>query len=244
MITNIQTGLELAGGYMTAEFFTVMAVIAVLSVVQSVFGMGVLIFGTPTLLLLGYHFTEAICLLVPASFVISLLQLTTSRQDRVAVSRNLYLICLPGIGIGLWIIQGSVMGSWVNILIGAVMLVSAVLRLWPRSDAWLSGVVKKHSMLYHAVMGLVHGLTNLGGALLAILATGQHSEKGAIRYTVAHYYLAFGSVQISRSTPTRSVLQLAPSEKRNPPSPPSFLSSIRQRQSRGTRALLRVNGGW
>ena len=39
-------------------------------------------------------------------------------------------------------------------------------------------------------------MTNLGGALLAILATGQHSEKGAIRYTVAHYYLAFGAVQI------------------------------------------------
>ena len=51
-------------------------------------------------------------------------------------------------------------------------------------------------MLYHAVMGLAHGLTNLGGALLAILATGQHSEKGAIRYTVAHYYLAFGAVQM------------------------------------------------
>ena len=181
---------------MTAEFLTVMAVIAVLSVVQSVFGMGVLIFGTPTLLLLGYDFTEAICMLVPASFVISLLQLTTSRQDRVVVSRHLYLICLPGIGVGLWIIQGSAMGSWVNILIGTVMLVSAVFRLWPRSHAWLSGVVKKHSMLYHAVMGLVHGLTNLGGALLAILATGQHSEKGAIRYTVAHYYLAFGAVQI------------------------------------------------
>ena len=181
---------------MTAEFLTVMAVIAVLSVVQSVFGMGVLIFGTPTLLLLGYDFTEAICLLVPASFVISLLQVATSRQDRVAVSRHLYLICLPGIGVGLWIIQGSVMGSWVNILIGAVMLVSAVLRLWPRSNSWLSGVVKKYSMLYHAVMGLVHGLTNLGGALLAILATGQHSEKGAIRYTVAHYYLAFGAVQM------------------------------------------------
>ena len=118
---------------MTAEFLTVMAIIAVLSVVQSVFGMGVLIFGTPTLLLLGYDFTEAICLLVPASFVISLLQVTISRQDWEAVSRHLYLICLPGIGVGLWIIQGSAMGSWVNILIGTVMLVSAVLRLWPRS---------------------------------------------------------------------------------------------------------------
>ena len=51
-------------------------------------------------------------------------------------------------------------------------------------------------MIYHVVMGLTHGLTNLGGALLAILATGLHSEKGAVRYTAAHYYLAFGAVHI------------------------------------------------
>jgi len=181
---------------MTAEFITIMAVVAVFSVVQSIFGMGVLIFGTPTLLLLGYDFVDAISFLVPASFVISALQIVTSGKDRVAVSRYLYLLCLPGIGVGLWIIQGDALGSWVNILIGAVLLLSAGLRLWPRSHAWMAGALKKHTMIFHGVMGLVHGLTNLGGALLAILATTQHSEKDAIRYAVAHYYLAFGAIQI------------------------------------------------
>ncbi len=181
---------------MTAEFATAMAVVAVFSVVQSIFGMGVLIFGTPTLLLLGHDFIDAIIILVPASFAISALQIVTSGKDRVAVSRYLYLLCLPGIGVGLWIIQGGALGSWINILIGAVLLVSAALRLWPASHAWMAEALKKHALIYHAVMGLVHGLTNLGGALLAILATSQHSEKGAIRYTVAHYYLAFGAIQI------------------------------------------------
>ncbi len=181
---------------MTADFLTVMAVVAIFSVVQSIFGMGVLIFGTPTLLLLGYDFISAISILVPASFAISLLQVTTSGKDRVAISRNLYLLCLPGIGLGLWVIKGDALGSWVNYLIGAVLLISAALRLWGRSHVWLSGALKKHSMLYHLVMGLTHGLTNLGGALLAILAASQHSEKSAIRYTVAHYYLAFGTIQI------------------------------------------------
>ncbi len=181
---------------MTAEFFTVMAVVAVFSVVQSIFGMGVLIFGTPTLLLLGHDFIDAISFLVPASFAISVLQIVTSGKDRVAVSRYLYLLCLPGIGIGLWAIQGGALGSWINILIGAVLLISASLRLWPLSHVWIADALKKHAMIYHGVMGLVHGLTNLGGALLAILATTQHSEKGPIRYTVAHYYLAFGAVQI------------------------------------------------
>jgi len=181
---------------MTPDYFLVMALVAGLALVQSVFGMGVLIFGTPTLLLLGYDFVSAIGILVPASFAISLLQVTTAGPHRVPVSRNLYLFCLPAIGVGLWVLHGSSLGSWVNILIGATLLVSATLRLWVRSHAWMSSALKKHSMIYHVVMGLTHGLTNLGGALLAILATGLHSEQGAVRYTVAHYYLAFGAVQI------------------------------------------------
>ncbi len=181
---------------MSADFLTVMAIVAVLSVVQSIFGMGVLIFGTPTLLLLGYDFISAIGILVPASFVISLLQVATSGKQRVAVSPNLYLLCLPGIGAGFWAVQDGSLGPWTNYLIGAVLLLSATLRLWGPSQTWLSDVMKKHSMIYHLVMGLIHGLTNLGGALLAILATNQHHEKGVIRYTIAHYYLAFGAIQI------------------------------------------------
>ncbi len=181
---------------MTAEFVTAIAVVAVFSVVQSIFGMGVLIFGTPTLLLIGHDFVDAITILVPASFAISLLQIATSAKDRVAVSGYLYLFCLPGIGLGLWVIQGGALGSWINILIGAVLLISAGLRLWPASHAWMAAALKKYTLIYHGVMGLVHGLTNLGGSLLAILATTQHSEKGAVRYTVAHYYLAFGAIQI------------------------------------------------
>lgn len=39
------------------------------------------------------------------------------------------------------------------------------------------------------------GATNLGGAMLAVLAVTPHSEKGAVRYTVAHYCLAFAVIQ-------------------------------------------------
>ena len=45
-------------------------------------------------------------------------------------------------------------------------------------------------------MGLLHGRTNLGGALLAVFASEMHTEKHNIRYTVAYYYLAFNSIQI------------------------------------------------
>ena len=103
---------------MTLEYLAILAVIALLSVVQSIFGMGVLIFGTPTLLLMGYDFTTTLGYLLPASFAISLLQVLSAGSSRVRISRYLYLFCLPGIGVGLWLTEASPLASWTNVLVG------------------------------------------------------------------------------------------------------------------------------
>ena len=57
-------------------------------------------------------------------------------------------------------------------------------------------MLEKHLPIYHLIMGIIHGLTNLGGALLAILASGRSTNKEAIRYTIAHYYLSFSVIQM------------------------------------------------
>ena len=44
------------------------------AVVQSIFGVGMLLFGTPILLLLGYSFVDALGIVLPISIAISLLQ--------------------------------------------------------------------------------------------------------------------------------------------------------------------------
>jgi uncharacterized protein len=181
---------------MTIEYIATLAVIAVLSVVQSFFGMGVLVFGTPTLLLMGYDFTTTLSHLLPASFAISLLQVLSAGSSRVTVSRYLYLLCLPGIGVGLWLTDASPLAAWTNTLVGGTLLFSASLRFWFRSQNLISFMFEKHLPAYHLIMGVIHGLTNLGGALLAILASGINTEKEAIRYTVAHYYLAFSAIQM------------------------------------------------
>lgn len=181
---------------MTPEYLTVLAVVAVLSVVQSFFGMGLLLFGTPTLLLMGYDFIPTLGYLLPASFVISLLQVSFAGSSRVPVSRHLYLFCLPAIGIGLWFAEASPSASWTNILIGGVLLLSALVRIWPPSRRLLTIMLERHVSSYHFLMGAVHGLTNLGGAMLAIFASGTCDGKEAIRYTVAHYYLAFSAIQM------------------------------------------------
>jgi uncharacterized membrane protein YfcA len=181
---------------MTVENLAILAVIAVLSVVQSYFGMGVLVFGTPTLLLMGYDFITTLAYLLPASFAISFLQVLTARSEKVQVSHYLYLLCLPGIGIGLWLADASALASWTNILVGCTLLISALVRFWSPSQRLLSILLDQYLPAYHLVMGVTHGLTNLGGALLAVLASGRNTEKEAIRYTVAYYYLAFSSIQM------------------------------------------------
>jgi len=181
---------------MTLEFLAILAVVATFSVVQSIFGMGVLVFGTPTLLLMGYDFPTTLSILLPASFSISLLQVLTAGASKVRVSRFLYLLCLPGIGFGLWLTDNSLLIPWINTLVGGTMLISALVRIWPPSLKVLTALLNKHLAAYHLIMGVIHGLTNLGGAMLAILASGTNTEKAAIRYTVAHYYLAFSVIQM------------------------------------------------
>ena len=181
---------------MTTEYLIIILVIGVFSVIQSIFGMGVLVFGTPTLLLMGHDFITTLGYLLPASFAISLLQVLTVGSKRVPISRYLYLICLPGIGVGLWFTDTSSLTSWTNKLVGGTLLLSALVRFQSPSKSMTAVLLERYLPIYHLVMGVTHGLTNLGGALLALLASGKNEEKEAIRYTIAHYYLAFSSIQM------------------------------------------------
>src|SRR5882757_7873526 len=72
----------------------IFAIIAVLAVVQSLFGIGLLVFGTPTLLLLGYPYQDALAVLLPASLAVSLLQLRTVPKLDRAVALRFGIWCL------------------------------------------------------------------------------------------------------------------------------------------------------
>jgi uncharacterized membrane protein YfcA len=158
--------------------------------------MGILIFGTPTLLLLGYDFFTSLSFLLPASFAISLLQVLDSRLTKAPIPRDLYFLCLPGIGFGLWVSGSSYVITWTNTLVGVILLLTSLIRFWPPFTKQLSSWLKNYRAQYHLAMGVVHGMTNLGGGLLAVLASVTQTKKEFVRYTVAYYYLAFSLIQM------------------------------------------------
>ena len=64
----------------------ILLTVIVTSIIQSVFGVGVLLFGTPLLLLLGYDFIDALIVLLPIYIAINALQIFKHHQYTVGKS--------------------------------------------------------------------------------------------------------------------------------------------------------------
>jgi uncharacterized protein len=180
-----------------SDTLIIVAIIAVLSVVQSVFGMGLLIFGTPTLLLLGLPFADALAWLLPASMAISAMQVAESRDEfRRAWSGLLPLFCLVPLVLALsWVLRSEFKLD-IQIAVGCVMIAAACVRTNAQLQRHLHRAVSSAERLYLVAMGLLHGFTNMGGAMLSIYASVNGQTKQSTRGIVSAYYLCFGSLQL------------------------------------------------
>jgi len=173
-------------------------IVAIFAIIQSIFGMGILVFGTPTLLLLGFEFSTVLALLLPSSVLISLTQVVTSGS--IALQRrekqNIVICTLFVLGFLALILKLQLKIN-IDILVGGVLLFSALVRLSPAFRATVKKLLSKNERFFVALMGAVHGLTNMGGALLALYASSTREGKFEIRTAISRYYLAFGLIQLS-----------------------------------------------
>lgn len=81
--------------------------------------------------------------------------------------------------------------------IAAVALAAfVILRLFTTVRRLAETFVAKHTGVWLMLMGVVHGLSNLGGSLLVILAASRHRNKEDIRRLVAFVYAAFATIQL------------------------------------------------
>src|ERR687885_1890760 len=82
---------------MSTGGYELVAAVLAFSVVQSVFGVGLLVFGTPTLLLAGYSFEETLAYLLPCSMAISALQVRDGGLSFEPVRRDFVLFTAPAV---------------------------------------------------------------------------------------------------------------------------------------------------
>ena len=171
-------------------------IIIFLIVVQSIFGVGLLLFGTPTFLILGYDFANTINILMPISISISILQFFKSKISDKKFIREYNIFCLPFLIIFLVIALKFKYIIDFKLLVGFLLVFSSILILNKRKFSSFRDIFFKLKKIVLIGIGCVHGLTNMGGSFLAIYSTlVSNNKKEIARYYICYGYLVMGILQ-------------------------------------------------
>ena len=171
-------------------------IIILLIIVQSIFGVGLLLFGTPTLLILGYDFANTINILMPVSISISLMQFFRSEISDRKFIKEYNLFCLPFLIVFLLIALNLKYLIDFKFLVGVLLVFSSILILNKSKFSSFREIFFKLKKVILVGIGCIHGLTNMGGSFLAIYSTlTSGNKKELARYYICYGYLIMGVLQ-------------------------------------------------
>ena len=169
----------------------------VLIIFQSIAGVGVLVIGTPVLLILGFEFLDVISILLPISILTSLINLFFIRFSKIKQSFNIdkdynrlfYFICMPSIFIGIIILKYFGENFNFNYIVSFVILISVLLS---RLKKFVKKINRNSKITVLLVTGIIHGISNSGGSLLSLFIS-SNLNKDLSRYNITYFYffLAF-----------------------------------------------------
>ena len=171
-------------------------IITVLSVFQSIFGVGLLIVGTPIFLQLGYDFYSVLNILLPFSIIISFLQFVTDKSKNFHFKKNFLTIAVPFLIISLLILKSFYEDIDIHAIVALVMIIFSIINILILKHYLKFRINKLFMKLSLGALGLLHGFTNMGGSMLALISSNISNEKVEIRSNISFGYLIFGSIQI------------------------------------------------
>jgi hypothetical protein len=175
------------------DLYVVVAIIAT-AFIQSIFGVGVLLFGTPLLLIAGYDFVFALTVLLPISLVINLFQIVQGKaQINLKFYRKLLIYTIPPIVLSLAF--AVKMQINVSLFIGLFLLFISLKSLSLTVEKTIASLFR-FDRIYFISQGIIHGLTNLGGSLLTSKIFSMDIGKAEKRATVSLSYFTFALFQI------------------------------------------------
>ena len=164
---------------------------------QSIFGVGLLMFGTPTFIMLGYNFPQTLTLLLPISLTISSLQFLLSTEKDKYFLWNFNLLCIPFLIMFLYITLNFYHVINFKLYISLVIIFFSTINIYRTKFFFKNKFNKVTEKIFLISIGTIHGLTNLGGSLLAIFSTlKSNSNKNLSRYYISYGYMMMSSIQI------------------------------------------------
>jgi uncharacterized membrane protein YfcA len=174
--------------------FFISLIICLATISQAIFGVGILLWGTPALMLLNYNFLETLGILLPVSLFVSCLQFApnNSQIDFSFIAKFMkFSIC--GLIIGLLI---AILIPLNLEVIASFMLFITFLMRSNQASSRLKLLISKHDTLFMLFLGFSHGVSNLGGSLLVARLSLNKYSSDQYRTTVAAAYSIFATSQL------------------------------------------------
>lgn len=170
---------------------------------QSIVGVGVLVLGTPFLLILNFNIIEVFFILLPISIITSLsnliiISLSNKKLDKSTYKefKKFFYICIPSIFMGLLILK--FFEDFINfkILVSVVIVFSLILVIFRDRIKYRINFFRISIL---SIVGIVHGITNSGGTLMS-LALSANNKKEYARLNTTFFYLILAIFQYLLTT--------------------------------------------
>ena len=163
-----------------------------LVIIQSICGIGILVLGTPILLILKFNIIEIFTILLPISILTSLLNLVFFKINKKKLnmkidknSKNLFfLICVPSIFVGIILLWNFNDIINYNLLVSSIIIISFLLTRFNKIFTILNNKIR---LAFLTLIGIVHGLTNSGGSILSLFVI-SYNKKNVSRYSITYFY--------------------------------------------------------
>ena len=178
------------------QVFLELIIIIILCVVQSVFGVGLLLFGTPMFLMIGYDFSSTLVIILPVSVLISFLQIIYKSQLNKKLTTEYNVYTLPFLIIFLIF---SIKTSYfdIKLFVSVLLIISSLIALIKNKIYSVKKYIRLYRKYILIYIGSIHGLTNMGGGFLSIFSSIINEEnKYLSRSYIAYGYFIMGILQI------------------------------------------------
>ena len=172
---------------------TLIIIVIILSLLQSIFGVGILLFGTPILLSLDYSFIESLNILLPLSLLVNLVQLFSDYNNvNYKFYSSFIKFTIPFLFLSLFFIIRIEINM--NYLVGIFIILVSIQNNVPYLKNNIIKLLNEKLLLI--LTGLVHGLSNLGGSLLTVIIYSKNMSKKETRSTIVVCYATFALIQL------------------------------------------------
>lgn len=179
--------------------YLIFFLIIFLSTFQTIGGVGILVLGTPILILYGFDIVEVMTFLLPLSILnsgINFLYLYKFRKGikiDVNMEKYFFFICLPSVFVGLFFLKKIMNYINFNLLICLVIWLVLILSYLNEEKNFSKNL--KKTIIF--ATGLLHGVTNSGGSLLSLLIVNSNDKNADYkRFQIIYFYLILAAFQL------------------------------------------------